>query len=304
MPETLVRSLFDGPIDVVGDTHGEIDAVRALLARLGYREEGRHPAGRRLVFVGDLTDRGPDSPAVVSLVQHLVDDGLAQCVLGNHDLNLLLGARKHDNHWFFGQEFHHDGMPVPQVVVQDESIRQTILNFFRRLPLVLERPGLRVVHACYSASMVEIARQATNVLELYHRHDRLIEADVQTLALDAIDRELQFQNRNPVKVLTSGLERRVPVPFTSSGKTRHEERVPWWNDYGDSAFCVFGHYAALPGEPHGRGPAICIDYGVTRRHRERLEPGFQGTYRGKLAALQVPEMQIVFDDGRTTELHM
>lgn len=303
MQETLVRPLFDGPIDVVGDTHGEIDAVRDLLARLGYRDDGRHPAGRRLVFVGDLTDRGPDSPGVVSLVQQLVDGGLAQCVLGNHDLNLLLGVQKYDNNWFFGQEFHHEGTLVPQAQVQDASSRQAILDFFRRVPLVLERPGFRVVHACYSASMVEIARQAADVLELYHHHVRLIEAEVQTLALDAIDRELQFQNRNPVKVLTSGLERRVPVPFTSSGKTRHEERVPWWNDYADSTFCVFGHYAALPGEPHGRGRAICIDYGVTRRHRERLEPGFQGTYRGKLAALRVPEMQIVFDDGTTPELH-
>src|SRR5690242_8042872 len=88
---SLVQPLFDGPIDIVGDVHGEIDALADLLRHLGYTGHGDHPEGRRLVFLGDLTDRGPDSPAVVSLVQSLVSTGRAQCILGNHDLNVLLG---------------------------------------------------------------------------------------------------------------------------------------------------------------------------------------------------------------------
>lgn len=61
----LVQPLFDGPLDIVGDIHGEIDALRSLIRHLGYDDDGTHPDCRRLVFVGDLTDRGPDSPAVV-----------------------------------------------------------------------------------------------------------------------------------------------------------------------------------------------------------------------------------------------
>jgi hypothetical protein len=61
---TLVRPLFDGPIDVVGDVHGEIDALHDLLRHPGYIRHGDHPEGRRLVFLGDLTDRGPDRPSV------------------------------------------------------------------------------------------------------------------------------------------------------------------------------------------------------------------------------------------------
>jgi hypothetical protein len=68
----LIRELFPAPIDVVGDIHGEIDALRALLEHLGYDTGGRHPHGRRLVFIGDPTDRGPDSPAVLELVRDLV----------------------------------------------------------------------------------------------------------------------------------------------------------------------------------------------------------------------------------------
>ena len=69
--------LLDGPVDVIGDVHGEIEALSALLGHLGYAPDGRHPAGRRAVFVGDLCDRGPDSPAVLDLVMEWVLAGRA-----------------------------------------------------------------------------------------------------------------------------------------------------------------------------------------------------------------------------------
>src|SRR6266542_6303987 len=133
----LVQPLFEGPVDIVVDVHGEIDALRALLRHLGY-DKGVHPEGRRLVFLGDLTDRGPNSPAVVRMVGRLLDEGLAQGVLGNHDLNLLLGERKHGNGWFFGQREALDasGRIVPQALADDET-RALTLRLFRRLPWVL-----------------------------------------------------------------------------------------------------------------------------------------------------------------------
>ena len=143
------QDLFDGPIDIVGDVHGEIEALESLLRTLGY-EDGLHPEGRRLVFLGDLTDRGPDSPTVIDFVKTLVDAGNAQCVLGNHDLNILLDHRKHENHWFFGGESSLDGSGEPTpAVLADDTIRQKVLDFFRSLPLVLEREDLRIVHACW-----------------------------------------------------------------------------------------------------------------------------------------------------------
>ena len=75
----LVQPLPDGPLDIVGDVHGEIEALRALLDGLGYAEDGSHPQPRRLVFTGDLTDRGPDSPAVIELVRRLVETERAYC---------------------------------------------------------------------------------------------------------------------------------------------------------------------------------------------------------------------------------
>ncbi len=86
-----------GPFDIVGDVHGCGLELRALLGRLGYAPADpvdpeslpTHPEGRRLVFLGDMVDRGPDSVGVVDLVRRLVAARLAFCVAGNHDEKFL-----------------------------------------------------------------------------------------------------------------------------------------------------------------------------------------------------------------------
>lgn len=155
-----VQSLFDGPIDIVADIHGEISALDALLERLGYTPDGKHPRGRRLVFLGDLVDRGADSPAVVERVAEMVVAGRAQCVLGNHELNLLRGQKKEGNGWFQPELEDHD-LAAGHF---RESIRATIsqrnhfLAWFDTLPVALERPDLRVVHACWEAQAIDQLR--------------------------------------------------------------------------------------------------------------------------------------------------
>jgi protein phosphatase len=84
-----------GPFDLIGDVHGCRDELVTLLERLGYIVAGTRdvpqvtaPEGRKAVFVGDLVDRGPDSPGVLRLVMHMVGNGTAMCVPGNHDVKL------------------------------------------------------------------------------------------------------------------------------------------------------------------------------------------------------------------------
>ena len=94
-----------GPFDIIGDVHGCRAELETLLARLGYAlvrdDQGRpvdavHPEGRTAVFVGDLVDRGPDSPGVLRLVMGMVAAGTAICVPGNHEQKLArkLNGRK------------------------------------------------------------------------------------------------------------------------------------------------------------------------------------------------------------------
>ncbi|MEV4712242.1 polynucleotide kinase-phosphatase [Micromonospora sp. NPDC049374] len=96
------RRELTGPFDIVGDVHGCRAELEALLTRLGWRlhrdDAGRavdasHPSGRTAVFVGDLVDRGPDSPGVLRLVMGMVTAGHALCVPGNHEQKLLRKLR-------------------------------------------------------------------------------------------------------------------------------------------------------------------------------------------------------------------
>ncbi|MGH7171794.1 MAG: metallophosphoesterase, partial [Gemmataceae bacterium] len=312
MSAPLLRPLFDGPLDILGDIHGEIDALHALLRRLGYAADGSHAEGRRLIFVGDLVDRGPDSPSVIALVRRLVENQRAQCVLGNHELNLLLGRRKPDNIWFFHHELPpgHPAAARPQVWI-DAQAQDAILRFFADLPLALERPDVRVVHACWDDATIVLARQTSRAEALYRAHQARIEDDIRQRALSGSLATLARQNENPVKLLTSGPEALADKPFEAMGQVRHERRVAWWSDY-IGPLCVFGHYwrILLPREVDGDrlftgiplnatlggGAAMCVDYSVGKRFIERAAPDFAGVFQTRLAALRLPERVLFFDE--------
>lgn len=87
------RRELAGPFDIVGDVHGCRAELETLLRTLGWEVDpggagAAHPEGRTAVFVGDLVDRGPDSPGVLRLVMGMVEAGTALCVSGNHEQKL------------------------------------------------------------------------------------------------------------------------------------------------------------------------------------------------------------------------
>ncbi len=92
-----------GPFDIVGDVHGCFDELVELMATLGYQVDRQDaafsvvpPDGRKLVFVGDLVDRGPATPDVLRLAMTMVNAGQAFCVPGNHDIKLVKALKGRD----------------------------------------------------------------------------------------------------------------------------------------------------------------------------------------------------------------
>ncbi|MEU5305078.1 polynucleotide kinase-phosphatase [Streptomyces noursei] len=142
-----------GPFDIVGDIHGCRSELETLLGRLGYElardGQGRavdamHPEGRTAVFVGDLVDRGPDSPGVLRLVTGMVASGHALCVSGNHEnkLGRYLNGRA-------VQHTHGLAETIEQLEKEDETFRAGAAEFIRGLVshYVLDGGGLVVCHA-------------------------------------------------------------------------------------------------------------------------------------------------------------
>ncbi len=271
LPGSAPGTLLPGPLDVVGDIHGELEALQALLRGLGYQADGTHPDHRHLIFVGDLCDRGPDSPGVIRQVASLVASGRAQCILGNHELNLLRGSPKPANGWFFAGD--HDRARGKFLDCQPASVaeRESFPVFFAGLPLALERADLRVVHAAWHPeSLAALGREERGqaVLDVYARHAAVTERWAKTgpvvaelkqeyqdwgryLADEAMQVPLltaigtmdeYFQMSNPVRVLTSGVEQLAGESFFASGKWRMVNRVPWWQHYQDDVPVLFGHY--------------------------------------------------------------
>jgi protein phosphatase len=142
-----------GPFDVIGDIHGCRGELETLLDRLGYTivrdSDGRavdaaHPEGRKAVFVGDLVDRGTDSPGVLRLVMGMVAAGHALAVPGNHE-NKLVRALSGRN----VQVTHGLAETLAQLAEETEEFRKQVEVFCRDLVshLVLDAGRLVVAHA-------------------------------------------------------------------------------------------------------------------------------------------------------------
>ncbi|MFD5393807.1 polynucleotide kinase-phosphatase [Streptomyces sp. NPDC127097] len=142
-----------GPFDIIGDIHGCRSELETLLGKLGYAlvrdalgrpVDAAHPEGRTAVFVGDLVDRGPDSPGVLRLVMGMVGAGHALCVPGNHEnkLGRYLKGRK-------VQHTHGLAETVEQLDKEDAAFRTEVGEFIRGLVshYVLDGGGLVVCHA-------------------------------------------------------------------------------------------------------------------------------------------------------------
>lgn len=142
-----------GPFDIIGDVHGCFDELLHLMEKLGYsvyfesQQEAYkvdHPRGHTAVFVGDLVDRGPNSPEVVRLVMNMVQQGKAYCVSGNHDDKLyrkLIGRNVQVRH---GLE-----LTMEQLSKYNKSFINAIRTFLGSLPhhILLDKGRLVIAHA-------------------------------------------------------------------------------------------------------------------------------------------------------------
>lgn len=264
------QTLPETPLDIIGDVHGEFETLQSLLHHLGYRDNGSHPQGRKLVFVGDLCDRGPDSPGILAWFKQAHDAGNAFMVLGNHELNVLADDPKDGSGWFFSQREARDSINYAPWQCLPEAEKPALTSWLAEQPLVLECKDLRIVHAAWLPESLATldAAAGEDLIAQYRRYDAELVQKLQTAAwyedylyeqthyLEATENpdenpppmpataqyELQRSCLHPIRALTSGVERLADIPFYASGRWRFTARSAWWQDYHDTPAVLVGHY--------------------------------------------------------------
>lgn len=147
------RRDLHGPFDAIGDVHGCLSELLTLLDRLGYRiirdDAGRavdaeHPDGRTAIFLGDLVDRGPDSPGVLRLAMGMTRAGHAIAIPGNHEQKLIRALDGTNVSLRHGLE-----LTLSQLARESEEFRDDAREWCRELVahLVLDDGNLVVAHA-------------------------------------------------------------------------------------------------------------------------------------------------------------
>jgi hypothetical protein len=290
--------------DVIGDLHGEADALVELLRALGYRESGGawRLSGHTAIFLGDFIDRGPKQLETLDLVRKMVDTGSALSVIGNHEFNAVA--------WFLPDPRHpgaylrtHDGEKGTRnqeqhaaflsAVAERPGLHEELVEWFLSLPLWLDLPDLRIVHACWHPRFMDFLKPSL-------RDGNLLSKELMVPASEKPPRD-ERDSPEPsafkaVEAITKGLEVQLPAGVSYLDKSNHERhraRVAWWDAeatsyrsaalrltdaqrrqltddpipehlrlvYGDSKPLFFGHYGLADAHPAPVASRVaCVDY--------------------------------------------
>lgn len=233
--------------DIIGDIHGHAEELVDLLSKLGYRKNGRvwRQDGHTAIFVGDFIDRGVGQLETLDIVRPMIDEQAALAVMGNHEFNAIAWhTRDPKDH----RKFLREHLPKKQEQHQaflDATAGQPdqgkdLVNWFYQLPLWIDLPELRVVHACWHPTyMLALAP----LLEPGQRLNKgLVEAASRRGSPE-------FE---AIEAILKGPEVKLPkgVSFKVGGEERHEARTRWWDTeavtFRESAIVDTATRAELP----------------------------------------------------------
>ena len=280
--------------DLIGDIHGHALELKALLHKLGYEptDDGWVHRERKVIFLGDYIDRGPEQRESVNIVRSMVRAGNALAIMGNHEFNAIgfstlapngeSHLRPHTDNNRRQHKAFLDEFPAGSPEYHD------VVDWFKSLPLALELPQLRAIHACYDA------RQ----LAIIHRYlgDSFLLNDESLSGAFLKDSELY----EAIEVCLKGIE--IDLPDNASyldkdGIRRFTVRCKWWETglnsikeaalagsqtkkqfedcalpdgfiptYDNKKPVFFGHYWDRKDNPHSLTDyAACLDLSVANK---------------------------------------
>jgi len=274
--------------DIIGDIHGHARTLEALLDKLGYRLlDGvyRHPQ-RRMIFLGDFVDRGPEQRRVLAIVRPMIDGGYALSVMGNHEFNAIAYATRHPVHGDYLRPHADRNRKQHQAFLDayagDPIAYADVIDWLKTLPLWLDLAELRVVHACWDSKWIrKLATPVMNESRLIHASDknRWEFAALETLLKGKeipLRQGLSFHDKD------GNLRRQIRVRWWDQSATTYRTaymgpasaitHIPDDEISGDHLVeyartdppLLLGHYW-MEGEPQILAPNIaCLDYSVAK----------------------------------------
>ncbi|GMU86201.1 MAG: metallophosphatase [Ignavibacteriales bacterium] len=208
--------------DIIGDIHGYAEPLKQLLKRLGYTKKNGcygHPE-RKLIFIGDYIDRGPNILETLHIVKDMTDANHAIALLGNHEFNALCFHTKNDKGVFLRAHSEKN------IKLHEHTLRQlpehqlrNFLEWFLTLPLFYETEIFRAVHACWDPASIALLKPQLH-------NNTLQGCPLEDFALKG------GEFYKSVDIVLKGIELAMPddiEPFyDKEGIARRKMRIKWW----------------------------------------------------------------------------
>ena len=134
--------------DIIGDIHGYSEKLHSLLHSLGYtrssNSNGYTHSERKVIFLGDFIDRGPQQLDTVLIVKAMIENGSALAVMGNHEYNAICYATPHPHHpndylrthsGNTGKKNFQQHAAFLNGIQHDSVLYDELILFFKALPL-------------------------------------------------------------------------------------------------------------------------------------------------------------------------
>lgn len=213
--------------DLIGDIHGHSEPLVELLEKLDYRSTDgtyRHPE-RKVIFLGDFIDRGPNQREVIEIVRPMIDEGAALSVMGNHEFNAIAyftrDPQDPSKHLRVHSQKNRGQHAAFLTAFEGTDDYPELIKWFRSLPMWLDLPGLRVVHACWDFPLMNFLSDRYPSVNSCLPEDLLVNASRKGRA--------EFE---AVETLLKGKEIPMPIGQTfpdKDGNPRGEIRIKWWD---------------------------------------------------------------------------
>lgn len=220
--------------DIIGDIHGSCSTLCALMVKkLGYEYDGKknvfvHPEGRKPLFIGDIINRGTQNIKTYQIIRTMVDKGLADLIMGNHEFNAILWhmpdpdtpgefLRKHTDENLAGHT------AFIQELEDNPELWQEMLGWFKILPLYkrFDDGKAIAVHACWDHAGIKALEEGG------YLNQQGVLTKKAWKAIAAKDKDVLDKIRSILRGPKEKLEKDDFVP-TEGYKNDGKARCRWW----------------------------------------------------------------------------